>query len=438
MLAHRPRAAARRLAAVLATGLLATAAAAPALAQKAVTLFTLTDPRGDDNGAGSLAYPLRPDMQRGDLDLLSVSAEMVGGGTWFTATFAQPIRNPADAVGTTGPEPLDRQARLGFYTFNLDLYIDTDRRPGSGNTAVVPGRGVTVDRRDAWEKAVILTPRPDIARVVMVKNAQRILEEQRRAQTGVVTGQDLSTIENTVEKTVDQRYFFPTQVQVRNREIRFFVPDQFLGGKANPAWAYTGIVTGAAVEQTQSALDLPFKTDAFSVFMLPVVQGRSELGFGTGGRSDPNQPPVVDVLNADATLQKRMLEDYDAVSGRLARLVGTVPTGRNQSGWEPWQGPAAVAGAGTAAGAPQQPRALALSEREAAAALSGTPLLPAPAADLAAPAPSGPSPVQGLVSPPGERKTVAQRLRELSELRQQNVITEEEYQDARRRILSGV
>ncbi|HYC04548.1 MAG TPA: glucodextranase DOMON-like domain-containing protein [Azospirillaceae bacterium] len=425
-----------RLALAAASAVALAAFAGPAQAQN-FGLFTLTDPRGDDAGSGDLLYPDREDFQPGDLDLLSLTAESDKGGTWFTATFASPIRKPGERTSELGPERLDRVARLGFYTFNLDLYIDTDRKPGSGNTATVPGRGVQVDRRDAWEKAVILTPRPDVARQLLLANAARVLEEQRRAQVGQVTGADQTNIQKSLNETFDQRYFFPTKVQVNQREIRFFVPDQFLTSKANPAWAYTAFVTGAVVEPRQRVVDMPFKDDGFSLLTIPVAFGRKADAFGLKGSADPGQPAIVDILHSDGALQPRMLRDYDAVSGRMPKLVGMVPTGRNQSAFEPYSGPAAVARApGQPAQPGEEPKAYTPSAKEAAAALSGAPILPGPAADLATPAPSAP----GTSAPaaPGGAKTVAQRLRELTELRQQNLVTEEEYQDARRRILSGV
>jgi len=408
--------------------------------QRDITLFTLKDAKGDDRGGGDLVYPARPDLEPGDLDLVSLSAEMTSGGTWFTASFANPIRDPKAQKGKIGPESLDRVARLGFYTLNLDIYIDMDRKPGSGSTATVPGRGVQVDRRDAWEKAVILTPRPEIARQMMVRNAERVLEEQRRAQVGVVTGQDADNIQSTVERTVDERYFFPTNVQVNRREIRFFVPDQFLGTKANPAWSYTAFVTGADVEPNQRLLDMPFKDDSFTVLMLGAAPGRPEDRFGIRGRSDPGQPALIDVLHSDGALQSRMLMDFDVVSGRLPRLVGMVPTGRGQSVWEPWQGTATAVAAGVKT-PPAEVKPFQPSSRDAAAALAGMPILPEPAQTPGAAASAAQAGTGGLVTAPGAgdgRKTVAQRLRELTELRQQNLITEEEYQDARRRILSGI
>ena len=60
------------------------------------------------------------------------------------------LRVPIDNGGTL----LTDIATLGFYTFNVDIYVDTDRVPGSGRTAMLPGRKAEVDPASAWEKAI--------------------------------------------------------------------------------------------------------------------------------------------------------------------------------------------------------------------------------------------------------------------------------------------
>ena len=52
---------------------------------------------------------------------------------------------PVDMLKQT----LDSVARLGFYNFNVDIYIDTDRIPGSGSSEMLPGRRATNPPRAA-------------------------------------------------------------------------------------------------------------------------------------------------------------------------------------------------------------------------------------------------------------------------------------------------
>ncbi len=147
--------------------LLAAALLAAPGGARAQQLFALDDVRGDDDGNGSLIYPNTPDMQKGDLDLVRVAAEQRGDGVWFVVEMGQSVRSPVGRATKLGQTPLEQLARNGFFTFNVDIYVDTDRVGGSGQTGTVPGRGVTVDRQFAWEKCIVLTPRPDTARTML-------------------------------------------------------------------------------------------------------------------------------------------------------------------------------------------------------------------------------------------------------------------------------
>ncbi|HEX2061266.1 MAG TPA: glucodextranase DOMON-like domain-containing protein, partial [Thermoanaerobaculia bacterium] len=210
-------------------------------------LFTLNDPRGDDHGNGALVYPMNPDFQRGELDLVSLSAYRVEGGTQFDAEFARPVRKPErrtiDAIGTQ----LDQVARLGFYNLNLDIYIDTDGVAGSGSTTTLPGRAVMIDESTAWEKVVSLTPDPQTARSELKRIVVR--DERRRDQAegnkGIVTDETRRELQGSVDEFV----FFPTSVRVNNNHISFFVPDSFLGGEAKREWSYVVAVSGADIVQ---------------------------------------------------------------------------------------------------------------------------------------------------------------------------------------------
>jgi len=180
-------------------------------------IFTLTDPKGDDYGDGTLMYPLRTDMQPGDLDLVTFSAFGQSGGTVFEATFARSVRAPArrtiDQVGTT----LDKVARLGFYTFNIDVYIDTDRIPGSGSTTTLPGRRAAVGPANAWEKAICLAPRPydaqQMLKAIYVREGK--LEFKRRQ--GSVSSADADRISAGVARDVASSVFLPTVVSISGR-----------------------------------------------------------------------------------------------------------------------------------------------------------------------------------------------------------------------------
>jgi hypothetical protein len=395
------------------------AAAAPA---KARELFRLVDPRGDDSGAGGLVYPARPDMHPGDLDLVAFSArnDAQDEGTWFTVEFARPIRNPAGEVTPVGQTPISSMARLGFYTFNVDVYIDTDRIAGSGSVETVPGRGVAIDRATAWEKAILLSPRPDAARSLLKNELGTRSENDFRAKVGRVLTPDLRKIEAQTDFDIDEHYYFPRRVQVNGNAISFFVPKSFLGGDASTHWAYAVIVTGADVEQygRGGQLSPPRPT----MLTMPTMRGIAPDGFGIRGDADAATPPVVDLLAPEPSAQARILNDFDMVAGRLPAVPGIAPDG--SVSMTPAGGTVTTAtreqvealrgGAAPPAAAPTQPPAAGPAPRTAAT--------PGPATDQPA-APAAP-------------KTVAERLRVLNQLLQQGLITQAEYAELRRKILS--
>ncbi len=362
--------------------------------------FEIRDPAGDDVGTGELLYPNRGDLRSGDLDILSFSAENTGDGTWFTARFQNPVRGPGSEVTEIGQVPISRIARHDFYTFNIDVYIDTDVISGSGNTEGLPGRKITIDRATAWEKTVLLTPRPGVARSLLASHFERIEEQALRAEQGRVTGEDKKRIAASVQARLNERYYMPDRIRVRNRDISFFVPADFLGGAASEDWAYAIVVTGANVEQTTRLASAP---EDFMLMNLPVERGISFRNFGLRGESDVEQPPVVDYVNPLVGWQRARLSDYNLARNLYASVVGVIPSGKRIHV------------------APQVNRNLPPPE-PASQPRSIDVRRPAAAKESAAPIPTG--------------ESLADRLRAIRVLRDQGLLTEGEYQTIRRRLLS--
>lgn len=287
-------------------------------------LWKLTDARGDDHGDGGLSYPSNADIGPGDLDLLSLAAEAGDGGTWFEATFARPVRVPnretIDDIGTN----LATVARLGFYTLNLDLYIDIDRKPGSGGITTLPGRLAEIDPANAWERAVILTPRPNEARGELKRILARKLNYQMSREGSTLKDEQAEAIREQIPGDVEARLFFPTRVRVRGPVIRFFVPDSFLGGPAQAGWSYTVAVSGANVLQSldlNRVLGRDPKDE--SLMILPISPGRWADRFGGGRENAPLQPPLVDILVPEGRKQESILGDLG--TKKPVVLPGVVP-----------------------------------------------------------------------------------------------------------------
>jgi len=305
---------------------MALALAPSAMGAEGQPIFTFTDPKGDDYGDGTLQYPLRTDMQPGDLDLVKLSAFAQAGGTVFEATFARPVRaperRPIDPLGTT----LDKIAKLGFYTFNIDVYIDTDRILGSGSTQTLPGRRASFAPGNAWEKAICLTPRPydaqDMLKAIYVCEGK--LELKRRQ--GSVTSADVDGISAGVARDVASSVFFPTVVSVTGRSIRFFVPDVFLGGPAKDTWSYVVGVSGANIEvRVDVAAIIGSEGKSPGLMIIPILPGKGFDNFGTNREGDDMQPDLVDIIVPPGTTQEAVLKDYNLIEGRPVALPGVVP-----------------------------------------------------------------------------------------------------------------
>ena len=303
-------------------------AAMAALAASAPTLFTIADPRGDDHGSGQLLYPSQnDDFQRGELDLVALSARAGDGGTTFTATFARAVRRPIRRAIDEARTQLADVAKLGFYNLNLDLYIDTDRQAGSGGVQTLPGRRAVIDPRFAWERAVCLTPRPYDARDVLKRILLASLKSELREKPGTMDTPTADKLKLQIPADVEEHLFFPTRVRVVGRDIEFFVPDSFLGQPARAEWAYTVVVSGC---DFRLQFDL---SDAMSVFrasnsgllILPVGSGRPANYFGGGRENDELQPPLVDIVVPAGMTQEKVLADYDGLMARPVVLPAVVP-----------------------------------------------------------------------------------------------------------------
>lgn len=300
----------RRAASSLLALLLGVICAATELAHaaKSQPIFSLKDARGDDHGDGDMAYPLRDDFEVGELDLLELTAARVSGGTEFTAVFARSVRPTARRTIDIGGTSLDSIARFGFYTMNVEIYIDTDRQPDSGSVTLLPGRKAQIDPAFAWEKTVCLVPRPSDAR----SSLKRLLAKdnsKRAAGTARSTAERKAMIREWVASDLEERFFFPTRVRISGPKMSFFVPDSFLGGAAKPEWAYTVIVTAADVEQrfdVMSALGAGRDPEP-SLMVLPIRPGRSRESLGGAREDDPLQSPIVDMLVPPGSSQESIL-----------------------------------------------------------------------------------------------------------------------------------
>lgn len=322
----------RRAPAAAFAALLALSAARPAAAD-GETVFALSDPEKDDHGDGHLSYPVRSrnDMLPGHLDLVSFSARREKDGTSFEVTFARPVvrteRVPLDDGGTLMTDVM----RLGFYTFNVDVYVDTNRLPGVGNTGTLPGRNAEIEPADAWEKAICLTPLPGPAETLLRRSLTNQLRKEApagRSSRGRSRENEKAGIRDEVTRQLADSVFFPTRVEVLGRRVRFFVPDSFLGGPAKAEWGYVVAVSGSDVAgrfDLGKLTGLAPEKDVTPLFIMRAAPGRSADAFGGADEYDPAPCPLVDILVPPGKTQEKVLGDYDSAAGVPVRLPAVVP-----------------------------------------------------------------------------------------------------------------
>src|SRR5437763_692210 len=174
-----------------------------------------------DDPAGDVAYvpPLDSEFSDGDFDLRRFAVYRDGEDILFEVTLGAPIRRPQVTQRTNSSE---LQLVNGIYLQNIDIYIDTDRTPGSGYSVCIPGRRVAFADGRTWEKAVVLTPQPGPARVIAE-------EAMGKAATHVI---------------------FVEGIQSRGRTVIARVPSRLLGGPPRKEWGYSVHVSGARWERS--------------------------------------------------------------------------------------------------------------------------------------------------------------------------------------------
>ncbi|MFZ5524308.1 MAG: glucodextranase DOMON-like domain-containing protein [Pseudomonadota bacterium] len=360
------------------------------------TLATVNDPAGDDHGGGALIYPQRNDFSSGDLDLMQLKISRDEQGFWFEAVFKNPIRDPGGVSNSVSSESLANFARKGFYQFNLDVYIDTDRVHGSGNTTSAPGRQVQIDPGYAWEKVVILTPRPELMRRQLLDALTEQYPDRTNAETGA---------------SIDQSMFFPTRIRVRGKSISFFVPAGFFAGSNGTDWAVTALVTGAMTTIPADLSIFPASKKPLELLELGVMQpapGRQKDTFGYSGAMPS---PVVDVLGASSEQQMR----------QLAAKIGL--TGVS------W-GPHAVDDARPI------PAAAAIAPEKISGPAAVAPIVPVgKLLQPERPVSAKPAEEKTPESVPPADSSIVKRLQTLQQLLDQKLIDESEYKEQKQRIL---
>lgn len=108
----------------------------------------LKDPKGDDKGPGNYTYPTDAVYTKGSFDLVEASFEVDGDQIKVTIEVNAKIEDPWDSKAWGGN---------GFSTQMAFVFLDLDKKPGSGHTEGLAGLNVTFAPESAWDKALILS-----------------------------------------------------------------------------------------------------------------------------------------------------------------------------------------------------------------------------------------------------------------------------------------
>jgi glucoamylase len=102
------------------------------------TVFSVSDPTGDDNGPGTYQYPTASDFQPGAFDLTGLKVNQTATDVYISVSIA----NLAPTFGT------DFGAQL------LDVYVHNPSASATSTQAAYPSRNYTIAAPDAWSELV--------------------------------------------------------------------------------------------------------------------------------------------------------------------------------------------------------------------------------------------------------------------------------------------
>jgi carbohydrate-binding DOMON domain-containing protein len=214
--------------------------------------LSYTDPAGDDFGPGTYTYPTDAVYKRGTFDLRSVEIEDKGAKVEIRVAFSARIEDPWDSKSWEGN---------GFSLQMVQIYLDTDPKPGSGHEEALPGIHARFGKEDLWDRVVILSPQP-----------------RRRLESEV----------SQKAASLKHRVVIPQTLTVRGKELVATIKKSDLGGAPGPNWGVQVVV--------QSNEGYPAKDDLLAR-KVNELAGQHRFGGGNDHECDPH---LLDILVSPA------------------------------------------------------------------------------------------------------------------------------------------
>jgi len=240
--------------------------------QASTGVFAYRDSLYDDRGAGSYIYPVSLQNRSGLFDLRDFQVRDLGRMLEISLSFRAPIFQD-DLNAFLGMDDFSSQAESGsltqgdlntilsvkeqegkplpsnFFHQMIDIYIDMDHRPDSGNTFALPGRNIEFNPGEGWEKVVVI--HPGSKRLIDTVATERSeWHELYKARSDILVPRDLKVRQYQIIVRVPKRDFPDTPVDqwgyqvcvmgydpsnlarngLFNREVRAFATDGHFGG----------------------------------------------------------------------------------------------------------------------------------------------------------------------------------------------------------------
>jgi len=223
---------------------------------ESAALLDVQDPVADDRGPGYYTYPLDKRIKRGTFDLKRFTVYEEDDMIVFTMQMREYIKTSWESGSRGSGE------EQGFVANAFDIYIDIDRKRGSGWNKALPGRDLLFADGMGWEKMIIVTPLSQFRAYDIIKN-----------KTEEIGFQDMVP-----------DIIIPDYVEVQRDKIILRISKSLLGVKPASEWGFQCFVLGYSNVVSPNRL-LNMDVKAFA----------TPKDFG-GGWDTYGDPPVIDMI----------------------------------------------------------------------------------------------------------------------------------------------
>ncbi|MFA5478665.1 MAG: glucodextranase DOMON-like domain-containing protein [Candidatus Muiribacteriota bacterium] len=229
-------------------------------------LFHHDDTKGDGYGPGFYTYPQLSEYKRNAYDLRSFTVEDAGDFIYLKFRFFEEIAKNTSYFGRFGQ-------------IIIDVYIDRDQQPYSGEIHTLPGRDVVFNQNQAWETMVLVNPLESEGVRYFLDNDYEDVRTKLLYKSGKIVVPD----------------FYITGFDTITAKI----PKKDIG-EPKSWWGYQVLVMG--FNENNRGKD--------NLFLMEARATTGIYNFG-GGSAYFGNPNVLDILdNGDNINQKEILSDF--------------------------------------------------------------------------------------------------------------------------------